>query len=108
LHAGAPAPTAEALMRSRYTAYALGNADYLLATWHPDTRPQSLDLDTEPKPVWLGLEVRRTERGGESDDIGLVEFVARYKRNGRAIRLHETSRFARVAGRWAYVSGEFA
>ena len=97
------APTAEALMRSRYSAYALGLADYLLATWHPRTRPPTL----EPAPSglrWLGLEVRA--RHAVDDDHATVEFVARSKLGGRAHRLHETSRFERVGGRWFYVDGD--
>ncbi|HEX8963096.1 MAG TPA: YchJ family metal-binding protein [Rhodocyclaceae bacterium] len=104
LHAGAPAADAEALMRSRYSAYVLGLRDYLLATWHPDTRPAALDLDEEPRPKWLGLEVKRHETTGP--DSAIVEFVARCRIGGRAQRLHETSRFVREGGRWVYVDGE--
>ncbi|GAB2180341.1 YchJ family metal-binding protein [Denitratisoma sp. agr-D3] len=99
-HQGTPAATAEALMRSRYSAYVLGLADYLLATWHPDTRPPHLDLEETPKPQWLGLEIRHA-----GDDQ--VEFVARYKVNGRAHKLHELSQFRQVDGRWHYLSGTF-
>lgn len=99
-----PAPDAEALMRSRYAAFVQGNAHYLLATWHPDTRPRHLDLDEEPPPRWLGLQVKRHDILGP--DQARVEFVARYKAGGRAFRLHETSRFARLDGRWYYVEGE--
>lgn len=100
----APAPTAEALMRSRYSAYVLDNADYLLASWHPDTRPASLNLDG--KQNWLGLKIRRAELGGAEDSEGLVEFVARFKIAGRGHRLHEISRFQRLDGRWFYLDGE--
>lgn len=104
LHQGTPAPSAEALMRSRYTAYVLKLEDYLLATWHPDTRPDALDLaDDDTK--WLGLEIKRQQ---ESGDAAVVEFVARYKVAGRAHRLHEISRFERKDGRWFYVDGEFS
>jgi SEC-C motif-containing protein len=97
-------PTAEQLMRARYTAYALGRADYLTETWHPTTRRRDLNLD---EPItWRGLEILRTESGGANDRQGLVEFVARYKIGGRAYRLHETSRFQRHQGRWYYVDGE--
>lgn len=99
-----PAGDAEALMRSRYAAFVLGNAPYLLATWHADTRPQHLDLNEEPLPRWLGLQVKRHEALGP--DQARVEFVARYKVGGRAFRLHETSRFMRLNGRWYYVEGE--
>ncbi|MCW7537666.1 YchJ family metal-binding protein [Aquabacterium sp. A7-Y] len=97
------APDAEALMRSRYSAFVLQLQDYLLATWHPDTRPASLGAD-EPGLKWLGLEVRRHER--QDDDHARVEFVARSKLGGRAHRLHELSRFVREQGRWFYVDGE--
>ena len=102
LHLGAP--DAEALMRSRYCAYVLGLEPYLLATWHPDTRPERIDLD--PGLRWLGLEVRRHDR--QDTDHATVEFVARSKLGGRAHRLHENSRFARENGRWYYVDGDFA
>lgn len=106
LHEGAPAADAEALMRSRYSAYVLGLADYLLATWHASTRPAALALDEEPKPKWLGLEVKRHAATGP--DSALVEFVARYRVGGRGQRLHEVSRFRREAGRWYYVDGDIA
>ncbi len=104
LHQGEPAADAGALMRSRYSAYVLGLEDYLLATWHPSTRPARLDLHDEPKPKWLGLQVKRHELTGP--DSALVEFVARYRLGGRGQRLHETSRFVREAGRWYYVDGD--
>jgi SEC-C motif domain protein len=102
LHAGAPAVDAEALMRSRYSAYALGLANYLRATWHPSTRPAELDLAGGPR--WLGLTVLRHEQTGE--DRAIVEFVARYKAGGRAGKLAEVSRFLREDGRWYYVDGD--
>jgi SEC-C motif-containing protein len=98
------AATAEVLMRSRYTAYTLENEDYLLATWHPSTRPDSLKLADGPHKKWLGLRVSRHEQTGENHSV--VEFVARYKVGGRAHRLHEISRFVREGGRWFYVDGE--
>ncbi len=91
-------------MRSRYSAYVLGNADYLLLTWHPRTRPQNLDLTLPPLPRWLGLQVKRHEN--PKADGAEVEFVARYKIVGRAHRLHEISRFQRLDGRWFYLDGE--
>ncbi len=100
-HAGQAAPTAEALMRSRYSAFVLGLADYLLATWHPNTRPAELTLESSIR--WLGLEVRAAHEDG---DRATVEFVARSKLGGRAARLHETSRFVREVGRWFYVDGD--
>lgn len=103
-HGGALAPTAEALMRSRYTAYTLGLWDYLRATWHEATCPERIDGDAQPV-VWLGLSVKRATR--IDDRHATVEFVARYKVNGRAFRLHETSRFVHENGRWFYVDGHF-
>ena len=91
-------------MRSRYTAYVLGNESYLLATWHLTTRPAALHLDEEPRPRWIGLTVKRQEQ--QDEDRAVVEFVARYKLNGRAFKLHETSRFVRAEGRWFYVDGD--
>ena len=105
LHAGATAPTAEALMRSRYSAYVMALEPYLLTTWHASTRPTQLDLATDNKSQWLGLEVKRQQVTGS--DNAIVEFLARYKTGGRAHRLHETSRFIREDGRWYYVDGEF-
>ncbi|MDH4464519.1 MAG: YchJ family metal-binding protein [Acidovorax sp.] len=98
----AGAPDAESLMRSRYTAFVLQRADYLQATWHASTRPAHLDFD--PAAQWLGLAVRDHRSTGE--DRAEVEFVARYRVGGRAVRLHERSRFVREAGRWFYVDGD--
>lgn len=101
-----PAPTAEALMRSRYTAYTLHLEPYLLATWHPDTRPVALNLKGEPQPKWLGLQVKSCR---QIDEIHAeVEFVARCKIGGRARRMHEISRFVLMEGRWYYVDGDVA
>lgn len=97
---GIHAPTPEALMRSRYSAYVVGRIDYLLATWHPSTGPGELDLS----PVkWIGLDVRNA---GEVGDAGVVEFVARCRVNGKAQRMHEISRFVREGGRWYYIDGQ--
>lgn len=96
------APDAAALMRSRYSAYVLRLADYLLATWHPSTRPASLDF--EPGLRWLGLQV--LDHGPMDDSHATVAFVARSKLAGRAQRLAETSRFVREGGRWLYVDGD--
>jgi len=122
-------PTAEALMRSRYTAYTQRNEDYLRATWHPRTRPQDAILDPDTNLRWLGLEIksalRLRQRKAELPDhpgsnpasdveSDVVEFVARFKVGGRAHRLHETSRFLRepdpaIGGtpRWFYLDGTF-
>jgi SEC-C motif domain protein len=94
------APTAEVLMRSRYSAHALGLPQYLLDTWHPSTRP-TLIAPQPPGLRWIGLEVRRHQP--IDADHALVEFIARSKLGGRADRMHETSRFERVDGRWLYV-----
>ena len=105
LHGGSEnAATAEALMRSRYSAYVLGLEDYLLATWHSSTRPLELDLAADTTR-WLGLEVRAHLVADETH--ATVEFVARYRIAGRGHRLHETSRFVREDGRWYYVDGDF-
>ncbi|MGY4645087.1 YchJ family protein [Cellulomonas sp. URHB0016] len=104
LHAGRhPAPTAEALMRARYSGFAVRDAEYLLATWHDSTRPETLDLDEQV--TWRRLVVLRTDAGGPWDDAGLVEFVAHYAEPAGRGRLHETSRFVREHGRWLYVDG---
>lgn len=99
------APTPEALMRSRYSAYALGLRDYVLDTWHVSTRPEKMErFDSGVK--WLGLTVKRAWT--TSDEEGFVEFVARSKApgGGPADRLQELSRFRRdtcTGGRWQYV-----
>jgi SEC-C motif-containing protein len=94
------APTPEALMRSRYSAFVKDLRDYLLATWHPSTRPPLIEAP-EPGLTWLGLDVRRATQSGE--DRGTVDFVARSKLGGRAHRLHEVSEFVREGGHWYYV-----
>ena len=100
--AQAPAPDAESLMRSRYCAFVLEDAGYLLATWHPSTRPPQVGF--EPGVKWLGLDVR--EHRVLDATHAEVEFVARSRLAGRAQRLHERSRFVREDGRWFYLDGE--
>ena len=102
---GAIAPTAEALMRSRYSAYALGLGNYLMQTWHLSTRPESIDLSDEVRNgKWIGLTVKASH---ETGDTAEVEFIARYKpHTGSASRLHERSRFARQGGQWFYIDGD--
>jgi SEC-C motif-containing protein len=108
LHNGGSASSAEALMRSRYSAYVLALEPYLLATWHTSTRPAQLDLAADEKAQWLGLEIKHRQTIDDDNAIvEFVEFVARYKTGGRAHRLHETSRFVREEGRWYYIDGEF-
>lgn len=100
---GATAPTAERLMRSRFSAFAVADVPYLLETWHPSTRPKALSLD--PGLQWRRLEIVATTRGGVDDDAGTVEFVAHYwdAAAGRGGQQHEDSVFVREAGRWLYV-----
>ncbi|MGY0022824.1 YchJ family protein [Streptomyces sp. cg35] len=105
-HSGqAAAPSAEALMRSRYAAFTRRDAAYLLRTWHPDTRPPGVDFD--PALTWAGLEILETTEGSAFHQKGTVTFRARYKDSGRAGSLHERSRFVRVDGAWVYVDGDF-
>lgn len=100
LDSDTPAPDAESLMRSRYSAFVLERETYLLQTWHPDKRPSSIEL--EPDVKWLGLEVRDAVQRDASH--AEVEFVARQKpASGAAVRLHERSRFVREAERWLYL-----
>lgn len=99
---GVPAPDAESLMRSRYTAFVRGDSAHLLATWHASTRPRSLEL--EPGMKWLGLEVKR--HTALDATRAEVEFVARSRLQGRGQRLHERSRFVREEGHWFYVDGD--
>lgn len=96
--------TAKDLMRSRYTAYVKSNSDYLLTTWHSSTRPDNLDERNTQK--WIGLKIIGTEAGQADDSEGVVEFIAGYKVNGRAYRLHEISRFVKEDDRWFYVDGD--
>ena len=91
-------------MRSRYCAYVHMNAAYLRASWHPETCPADIGFDDNIK--WLGLKIISTVAGGSDDERSEVEFVARYKINGRAFRLHEHSRFVRYRGAWVYVDGD--
>lgn len=102
LDSGLPAPDAQQLMRSRYSAYVLGREAYLLSTWHASTRPQPPLLGEPVK--WLGLEVKRhVPDGGRA----VVEFVARYRSGGQGQRLHEVSNFVLEDGKWWYVDGSF-
>lgn len=101
---GRPAPDAEALMRSRYSAFVLERAEYLSATWHSSKRPSKISFDASAK--WLGLDVRDFQV--IDADHAEVEFIARQRdRTGRAVRMHERSRFVREDGRWYYVDGDW-
>ena len=105
LHSGRVlAQTALQLMRSRYSAFALGNAEYLVKSWHPDTRPAKLTIDESQR--WIGLKIKTVSLGGTGEEEGSVEFVARFKVKGKAHRFHENSRFQKVGGRWYYLGGE--
>jgi SEC-C motif domain protein len=101
LHAGAPTPTAESLMRSRYSAFAVGDAGYLLRTWHPSVRPRTLSL--EPALRWTRLAVLETRDGGLFDVTGTVQFRAMYFQQGQRGVLAETSRFVRHDRNWTYL-----
>lgn len=98
---GTSSATAELLMRSRYSAFAVRDAAYLLRTWHPSTRPAALDL--EPGTRWTRLEVLGTTGGGLLHQVGTVEFRAHYVEAGRPYELHENSRFCRENGLWTYL-----
>lgn len=103
LHNGAHASSAEALMRSRYTAYVLALENYLLETWHPTTRPQALNLHEDHAIKWLGLQIKRTETN-TMENTAIVEFIARYRSgSGKALRMHEISQFERL-DRWYYLN----
>jgi len=100
------APTAEALMRSRYTAYVRRDEPYLLRTWHASTRPASLGLQLDDT-VWLGLEVTDRDAGGLDDQAGIVTFAASYEdADGSVATMRETSRFVCEGGVWLYVEGD--
>lgn len=101
--AGRPAPTAERLMRSRFSAFALGDVAHLLRSWHPSTRPDALDLDVDIR--WMRLDVLDRERGGPFDDDGVVEFEAFYRDAAGRGSMRERSRFVREAVGWQYVDG---
>jgi SEC-C motif-containing protein len=101
MHRGDATPaTPEQLMRSRFSAFAVGDAAYLMRTWHPNTRPARLDLD--PRVRWVRLDVVRST-GSLLASEGTVEFRAHYVDRGRAASLHENSRFVRQGSRWLYV-----
>jgi SEC-C motif domain protein len=90
-------------MRSRYTAFAIGDAHYLYRTWHPTTRPVRIDFDHDLR--WTRLEILGTTGGGPFHTEGTVEFNAHYTDAGRPDLLHENSRFVQDEGQWLYASG---
>ena len=100
---GEAAPTAEALMRSRYSAYVLNNHGYLEKTWHMESCPEQLGGTALQ---WIGLEIVGSERGLEDDQDGVVEFIASFREGSRGKKLHEASRFVRVDGVWVYLDGK--
>ena len=91
-------------MRSRYSGFVFCNDTYLLSTWHADTRPSGISFNRKQR--WVGLSVRATEAGGPNESDGSVEYVARYKVDGKGYRLHEISRFAKIDYRWYYLDGK--
>ena len=103
LHTGtSTAATAEQLMRSRYSAYAVGDVSYLLRSWHPDTRPSDLSLDPELR--WYRLDILNTTAGGLLEREGTVEFRAHYRTPDGPGDQHEISRFTKYDGAWVYVA----
>ncbi|MGA5304773.1 YchJ family protein [Nucisporomicrobium flavum] len=99
-HQGRAPATAEALMRSRYAAFVLDDAAYVLASWHPQTRPASVEPDAQLR--WTGLDVLESSGGGMFDAEGVVEFRAHYRDGGRPGEMRERSRFVRHDGQWVY------
>ncbi len=102
LELGRHAPSPEALMRSRYSAYVLGDIAYLMATWHPSSAPGDLEL---PPTQWVSLQILHVD---QSPEAGVVEFIAIYKVNGKAAKMHEVSRFSCENGRWLYIDGQIS
>lgn len=92
-------------MRSRYTAFVMGLEEYLLQTWHPDTRPATLNLNEDLPTKWLGLQIKHAENTSETS--AKVEFVALYKIADKTVRLHELSQFVRIEGCWYYLEGDY-
>ncbi len=106
---GTPAPTAEALMRSRYTAFVCGDLDHIESTYAREMR------DKVNRPAvksmvnaveWVGLEIFDTSLGGENDHTGTVDFAARFTKDGELLVHRERSKFRREEGRWVYVDGD--
>lgn len=104
-HRGELAPTAERLMRSRYAAFVVGDVDYIVRTWHPRTRPETVSID--PELSWTGLRIIEAQAGGAADTTGEVEFTASFIEGSGSSETsgeyHERSRFVRLAGKWWYL-----
>lgn len=101
----AQAPTTEALLRARYSAFVLGDEDYLRHSWHPDFYPNE-PVTAGSTMHWQGLEVLCQEQGEPKDEAGVIEYVARYSAHGRPGQLHERARYRKEQGRWYYVDGD--
>jgi len=108
IQGGEDAQTAEALMRSRYTAHVKLDFDYVHDTLHPSKRKEEdrKGADWSKNFEWQSLEVVRTEAGGPDDETGIVEFIAKYRKKGTAYAHHEIAEFAKEEGRWYFVDGE--
>ena len=106
-HNGQAAPTAESLMRSRYSAYVLNHGKYLYKSWSKTTRPSKKSLNQEQETEWLGLSIVRTEQESIFDSEGVVEFIASYISEGKEEQIHETSRFVRENEKWVYLDGNY-
>jgi SEC-C motif-containing protein len=105
LHDHRLAATAEILMRSRYTAFTLQNAEYIQASWHSKTRPKTLNFDDHPV-VWLGLEIHGCQDGSVADSSGTVDFTCSYLENRLLCKLKEVSEFLKEDDLWYYLRGE--
>lgn len=103
-HGDLDAPTAERLVRGRYSAYAVGDGGYVVRTWHPRHRPEVVDVADGTE--WTGLDVEAVVGGDEGDDEGTVTFRARWRRGGHEGEMRERSRFVRRGGRWTYLDGD--
>jgi len=99
------ATTAEALMRSRYTAFVEKHEKHVLSSWHGSTRPKKLNFEDHPV-AWLGLEIHQCQEGLTTDDHGTVDFTSSYLENGQLCRLRELSQFIKEDGLWYYLRGE--
>lgn len=99
------AETAEALMRSRYSAFVHKHENHILASWHPRSRPKTLHFDDHPV-TWLGLQIHECQEGAQEDSTGTVEFTSSYLENGQLCRLKEKSQFLKEDGLWFYLRGE--